>query len=80
MTDCRQILSHNIKRLRAARGLSQEALAWEAGLSRGHMNEIEAGRASARVDTLCKLAKALGCEPAELLKAPPKRRRSAIGG
>ena len=39
-----------IRRLRKKRGMSQEALAHEAGISKNHMQLIEAGRGSSRSD------------------------------
>jgi transcriptional regulator with XRE-family HTH domain len=70
--DFRQVLATNLRRLRRAKGLSQESLAWEAGINRSYMAKIETGGTWAGLEIICKLADALGTEPAELL-APPRR-------
>ncbi len=49
-----------IRSLRERRGLSQEALSDLAGLSRSFLGEIERGDAVPSVETLQKLADALG--------------------
>lgn len=41
-----------LRRLRARRGLTQEALAFRAGISKNHVQLIESGRASGRRNTL----------------------------
>jgi transcriptional regulator with XRE-family HTH domain len=73
--DFRRILAANVVRLRRARGLSQEALAWEAGVNRSYMARIETGQTSVGLDIIVKLAAVLEVEPAELLRLPPKRGR-----
>jgi transcriptional regulator with XRE-family HTH domain len=80
--DIRDILAANIVRLRRARELSQEALAWEAGVSRSYMAKIETGKTSTGVDIIGKFAAVLGVEPMELFRPlpPPKRRRKQAAG
>jgi transcriptional regulator with XRE-family HTH domain len=75
--ELRRILATNVVRLRRARSLSQEALAWEAGVSRSYMAKIETGKTSTGLDIIGKLAAILGVEPMELLRPlpPPKRGR-----
>jgi DNA-binding Xre family transcriptional regulator len=73
--DIRQTFAANLRRMRREKGLSQEALAWDAGVNRSHMAVIETGKAYARLDIVEKLAAALECEAADLLKALPKRPR-----
>jgi transcriptional regulator with XRE-family HTH domain len=72
--DLRQIVATNLRRIRRERGLSQEALAWDAGVNRSHMAVIETGKSWVRLDIVAKLAAALEVEPHELL-LPPKRGR-----
>jgi transcriptional regulator with XRE-family HTH domain len=48
--------------------MSQDGLAEKAGISRQSIWRIERGETNISIDTLYKIAKALGCEPSELLK------------
>lgn len=64
----KDLIGWNIKRLRMAQGLSQEALADAAEIDRAHVGKIERGEANSTVDVLDKLALALGAETSELLK------------
>jgi len=63
----RKILAHNLRLLRAARGLSQEALAGSAMLDRTYISALERQRYSVTVDRLDAIAKALGIETHILL-------------
>jgi len=47
--------------------MSQEVLANAAGLHRTHISLIERGERSARLETIYRLAKALGLQPADLM-------------
>jgi transcriptional regulator with XRE-family HTH domain len=71
--DLRAIFAANMRRLRNAKGLSQEALAHEAGVNRSYFARIEAGRPYVGLDIIGRLAEALEVEPAELVRLPPKR-------
>ncbi len=66
---------------RAEAGLSQEALATAARLSRTSVVNIEAGRQGASLATVYRLADALSCEPADLLptRLAPESPKIAIG-
>ena len=66
----------NLRRLRHAKGLSQDDLAYEARVSRSYLSQIEKGVFFASLKIVGRLAEALKVEPAELLKLPPKRARS----
>lgn len=57
----------NVRRLRKAKGLSQEALAHEAGMSMRYLAGLERGEENPSLAFLVKLAKALGTEPKNLL-------------
>ncbi|MBC2665713.1 helix-turn-helix transcriptional regulator [Novosphingobium flavum] len=63
----RETLSRNLRLLRVARGLSQEALADSASIARSYVSALERGRYSASVDRLDKLAAELGVETYVLL-------------
>jgi transcriptional regulator with XRE-family HTH domain len=56
-----------ISKHRKALGISQERLADEAGLHRTYISLIERGQRTVSLDTIIKLAKALGVTAAELL-------------
>jgi transcriptional regulator with XRE-family HTH domain len=64
------IVAWNLRRFRVKRGLSQEALAVDAGVDRSYVGRIERGVENPTVETLSRLAKALEVPPAELLVAP----------
>jgi transcriptional regulator with XRE-family HTH domain len=53
--------------------LSQEALAYEAGVNRSYLARIETGQPYVGLEIIGKLAEALEVEPAELLKLPSRR-------
>lgn len=63
----------NLRRLRHAKGLSQDDLAYEAEISRSYLSQLEKGAFFASLKIIGKLATVLKAEPAELLKLPPKR-------
>jgi transcriptional regulator with XRE-family HTH domain len=58
----------NLRRLRAAAGLSQEDLAFRAGIHRTQVSLLEGGKRMPRVFTLVCLAGALGVTPDDLLE------------
>lgn len=60
-------IANNIKKLRKNKNLSQEALAFESGISRRHMTNIEMGRVDIKLSTLIKISKALSVIPNQLL-------------
>ncbi len=66
MTQVRR-LGMKIRRRRLQRGLSQEALAKKARISRGYLARLEIGRHDPTVGTLKRLAKALGVPVTRLL-------------
>jgi transcriptional regulator with XRE-family HTH domain len=71
--DLRQVFAANLRRLRHAKGLSQEDLAHEAGVNRTYMSKLERGGSYPGLEIIGKLAAVLAVEPAEFLKLPPKR-------
>ena len=66
-----QTIPRNIRRIRISRGLSQEAAAVRAGISRNAYRSIETGRSEPRVSSLQGIARALGVSLPELLAEPP---------
>ena len=73
--DLRDVFALNLRRLRHARGLSQDDLAYEAEVSRSYLSQLEKGVFYASLKIVGKLAAVLEVEPAELLRAPPRRAR-----
>ena len=76
--DLREVFAVNLRRLRNAKGVSQDDLAHEANVSRSYLSQLEKGPFYASLNVLGRLSTALGVEPAELLKMPSKR-RSGMG-
>jgi transcriptional regulator with XRE-family HTH domain len=61
-------LAKRIKALRKERGMSQEALAVKAGISRGYLARLETRRQDPTVGVVEKLARALRVKLADLIK------------
>jgi transcriptional regulator with XRE-family HTH domain len=64
----RDVLARNMRKLRAARGLSQQALAVDAGVDRTYVSLIERAQRNVSIDNVARIARALAVEPWELLK------------
>ena len=73
-TDFTQRSGERLRALRIAKGMSQEQLADAAGLHRTHVSLIERNRRSIRLESLERLARALGIEPADLVPTTSKSR------
>jgi transcriptional regulator with XRE-family HTH domain len=73
--DLRQIFATNLRRLRHAKGLSQEMLAYDADVDRSYISRLERGIPHASIETIGKLVDILQCEPAEFFRMPPRRGR-----
>lgn len=63
------VVARNIRRLRVARELSQEALAADAEVDRTYVGRLERGLENPTVAVLERLAKAMGADIAELFDA-----------
>jgi transcriptional regulator with XRE-family HTH domain len=72
--DLREVFAGNLRRLRHAKGLSQDDLAYEAEVSRSYLSQLEKGAFYASLKIVGKLAAVLDVEPAELLKLPLGKR------
>jgi transcriptional regulator with XRE-family HTH domain len=72
--DIREVFARNLRKARNVRGLSQEALAHDAGIDRTYISALERGVYSATIVMVDKLATALGVEPGTLLQRPAKGR------
>jgi transcriptional regulator with XRE-family HTH domain len=69
--DGRAIVAWNLRRLRVARAISQERLAFDSGVDRAYLGSLERGDRNPTVDVLDKLAATLDVPLAELFIAPP---------
>ncbi|MCK1743755.1 helix-turn-helix transcriptional regulator [Bradyrhizobium sp. 139] len=68
--DIREILAVNLRKLRQARGLSQEELAHRAEIDRTYVSSLERSVYAAGIDVVERLARALGVEVTDLLTRP----------
>jgi transcriptional regulator with XRE-family HTH domain len=64
----RDILAKNMRRLRATRKLSQEALAFDCGINRTYLSAVERAERNVSIDNIARIAKGLQVEPWKLLK------------
>jgi transcriptional regulator with XRE-family HTH domain len=68
--DLRVIFAANLRRLRNAKGVPQDTLAYEAGVSRSYLSQLETGKFYVSLKIVGKLSHALDVEPAEFLRLP----------
>ena len=59
--EARQRIGKRITELRTQRGMTQVQLSEQTGIHQPNIVRIEAGRYAANLDTLERIAKALGC-------------------
>ena len=78
-TELRIALAGQIRSARIRRGMSQEDLAFRAGLHRTYISLVEGGKKSLTVDSLARIASALDIKPSKLL-ATSEKRSSVKGG
>lgn len=64
----RLLFGKRLAEIRRERGWSQEKLALESGLARSYLGGVERGQRNIAVVNICRLAQALGVEPAELMR------------
>lgn len=65
--ELRRVLARNIRVFAQERGIGLNALADEAGISRGTIHYLTTSQTAATVDTLQKVADGLGVKASELL-------------
>ena len=63
----REILARNMKQLRTLHGLSQEALAHDAGIDRTYVSDLERGLYAASIDMLDALAQVFKINASDLI-------------
>ena len=69
----RQIVAKNLRILRKQKGLSQEELAFQAGINRNYVGQIEREEKSPTVDVVEKLSVSLGVPPSTLFSRTVQR-------
>lgn len=72
--DLRDVFATNLRRIRNARKLSQDDLAYESEISRSYLSQLEKGIFYASLNVIGRLADALNVEPAEFLKLPTRKK------
>lgn len=80
MTYHHEITGRIIRSIRERKGLTQEVLSGLAGVSRSHLAEIESGRTRANVDTLWRVAQALGMRLSSLIRMAEQAMEEAEKG
>ncbi|HEY1926625.1 MAG TPA: helix-turn-helix transcriptional regulator [Caulobacteraceae bacterium] len=65
--DMRRLVGNHVRRLRIARGLSQEQLSESSGFSQQYISDLERGLRNPTVVTLFELSQALGVTPTDLI-------------
>lgn len=71
--DARAIFGENVRRARKAAGISQEDLAFQAGLARSYMSDVERGQRNPTVKVIGQIAAALKISAAPLVEGIPER-------
>jgi transcriptional regulator with XRE-family HTH domain len=62
-----EMFGEALKRWRVKRGMTQEALAHEAGITTSYASQLERGRKAPSLTVILKLCRALDCLPGDLL-------------
>jgi transcriptional regulator with XRE-family HTH domain len=63
----RAVLAQQLRNLRRRKKLTQEQLAERAGMDRSYLSGIELGKHNVPLDTICRLAWALGLDVRDLI-------------
>ena len=77
--DMRRLVGRNVRRIRLAKGLTQEAFADVSGFSQQYLSDLERGRRNPTVVTLFELASALGVSHVDLVAPDGQRRSHGLG-
>lgn len=67
MEKIRAEFGKNLRSIRRASGLSQEQLAYSAGIDRSYLGKVERGKVNLTIEKLYTLAETLGCSPKDLV-------------
>jgi len=77
--EARQILGWNVRKARVERGLSQEALAFDAEIDRAYLSRIERAKENVTLNVIEALARVLDISIAELFRIPAIDERKPAG-
>ena len=66
--DICEVVGTNVRKVRQAKGWSQEQLSLETGVDRSYLSELESGKKNVGVEVLAKLANGLGVHVTEFFK------------
>lgn len=66
--DMRKLVARNVKRIRLAKGLTQEQLAVRSGFSQQYISGLERGQRNPTIVSIYELAQALGVHYLDLLR------------
>lgn len=69
----RETVARNLRRLRQAKGLSQEKLADRAAINRNYVGMLEREQHAATIDMLEKLADVLDADPMEFFRRDARK-------
>jgi transcriptional regulator with XRE-family HTH domain len=68
----RAVVAFNLRKIRVARGITQERLAFDSGVDRAYVGGLERKEQNPTVDLLDRLAKTLGVSISDLFKKPAR--------
>lgn len=69
MSNIREVLANNMKKMRSIRNVSQEELAALCNLHRTYISDIERCNRNVSIDNIEKIAEALHVSPSDLLRS-----------
>jgi transcriptional regulator with XRE-family HTH domain len=72
--EIREVFARNLKAARRAKGLSQEELAYRAGIDRTYISSLERSVYNASIDLVDRLAMVLEVEASDLLKRTAEKK------
>lgn len=67
-----QVVGENVRRIRLERGISQEALAYDAEVDRSYLGSLERGEKNPTVRLLARIAEVLECGVSDLVESSQK--------
>lgn len=72
MVEFKQVVGDQIRKIRKLRGMTQELLAEQSGLSYSYISDVERGTRNISLESLGKIISALGIQPAQLFEDADK--------